>query len=126
MKKSKLTGDWMTRQEQLRTGEQALHGKINPKLGIFSFGMGLMTGPLSAGVAYKNVQRLNEQEALYGLGTDGATGPEPSWGNLGAPVTEEDFKQEFWSRMTMGIIPSVQQLRWQRQMDPGAGISPDA
>jgi len=126
MKKSKLTGDWMTRQEQLRTGEQALHGKINPKLGIFSFGMGLMTGPLSAGVAYKNVQRLNEQEALYGLGTDGATGPEPSWGNLGAPVTEEDFKQEFWSRMTMGIIPSVQQLRWQRQMDPGAGISPNA
>ena len=126
MKKSKLTGDWMTRQEQLRTGEQALHGKINPKLGIFSFGMGLMTGPLSAGVAYKNVQRLNEQEALYGLGTDGATGPEPSWGDLGAPVTEEDFKQEFWSRMTMGIIPSVQQLRYKRQMDPGAGISPDA
>ena len=60
------------------------------------------------------------------MGTDGATGPEPSWGDLGAPVTEEDFKQEFWSRMTMGIIPSVQQLRYKRQMDPGAGISPDA
>ena len=119
MKQSRLTGDWMTRQEQLRRGEQALHGKINPKLGIFGFGLGLTSSVLSPMVAYKDVERLNQQEAdTHAFGDDEPLNPRP--------VTQQDFQQQFWSRLTMGIIPSVQQLRWQRQIDPGAGISPDA
>lgn len=119
MKQSRLTGDWMTRQEQLRRGEQALHGKINPKLGVFGFGLGLTSSVLSPMVAYKDVERLNQQEAdTHAFGDDEPLNPRP--------VTEQDFQQQFWSRLTMGIIPSVQQLRWQRQIDPGAGISPDA
>jgi hypothetical protein len=119
MKKSRLTGDWMTRQEQLRRAEQALHGKINPKLGIFGFGLGLVPSFLSPMIAYKQVQDLNVQEAdTHAFGDDDPLNPRP--------VTEEDWKQEFWSRMTGGIIPSVQKLRWQRRIDPGTGVRPDA
>ena len=122
-----LTGDetWMTRQQRLRTaanegiskvGSSVSKGITSPKLGTLAFGLSLVQAPIQWGLAYRSVQRQNEQEALYGLGTDGATGPEPSWGNLGAPVSDEDWKNEFWHRMTGGATPSAYMINWQRNL----------
>ena len=117
-----LTGDetWMTRQQRLRTaaneGISKVGSSVSPKLGTLAFGLSLVQAPIQWGLAYRSVQRQNEQEALYGLGTDGATGPEPSWGNLGAPVSDEDWKNEFWHRMTGGATPSAHMINWQRNL----------
>lgn len=125
-----LTGDetWMTRQEKLRmaanegiskVGSSASKVLTSPKLGTLSFGLGVMSTPLQWGLAYKQVQDLNQQEAdTHAFADDDPLNPRP--------VTEEDWKTQFWHRMSGGLTPSVNQLRWQRRIDPGTGVRPDA
>ena len=101
MKQSKLSGDWMTRQEQLRRGEQALHGKINPKMGMFAMGLNLLTAPLQGVFAYKDAERFNYQST------------EPP--RLVPAVTGDQWKQQFMHRMSMGAVPSIGQIQWAKQ-----------
>ncbi|BAQ86443.1 hypothetical protein [uncultured Mediterranean phage uvMED] len=101
MKQSKLSGDWMTRQEQLRRGEQALHGKINPKMGMFAMGLNLLTAPLQGVFAYKDAERFNYEST------------EPP--GLVPAVTGDQWKQQFMHRMSMGAIPSIGQIQWAKQ-----------
>jgi len=101
MKQSKLSGDWMTRQEQLRRGEQALHGKINPKMGMFAMGLNLLTAPLQGVFAYKDAERFNYEST------------EPP--GLVPAVTGDQWTQQFMHRMSMGAIPSIGQIKWAKQ-----------
>ena len=104
----------MTRQEQLRRREQALHVNINPKMGMYAMGLNLLTAPLQGVLAYKDAERHNYEST------------EPP--RLVPSVTGDQWTQQFMNRMSMGAIPSLNQIKWAKERADmlGLGSGPDS
>ena len=113
------TDTFMTKQEKLRTAanqgaNRVLSSGPIRSLPMFSMGLNLLTAPLQGVLAYKDAERHNYEST------------EPP--RLVPSVTGDQWTQQFMNRMSMGAIPSLNQIKWAKERADmlGLGTGPDA